>query len=434
MFFFCHSLLCVCLFFSFFNPISASNIASRLARRTSSHVQRFTKDLNVALDVVLASREKLQPQVHLTTGSQTVFCKSDSGATSAGGNSSSSSSSPSSSSGSSGSSKSAGSSTNTASAAGSSSTGVAVSSPYKLVEEHSGSDFFNGWTFTDAADVTTHGLVNYVDQGTASANNLTEITSDGTVIMRVETTATVTGNRQSIRITTNNVYNSGLWILDAIHMPTGCGTWPAFWTNGPNWPDGGEIDIVEGVGDNTNDQATLHTLEGCSLASSSSSALDITGSVITSTDCVSTGGGCGIRSSSTVSYGAAFNGNGGGVFTMTLNSSGIAVWFFERSAIPSDITAGTPLPALWGTPFAWWSSPSCNITEFFGYQSTIFDTTLCGDLAGSVWADAGAPGQEQSCATRTGVSDCNTFVQNNGAAFQDAYWELNSVKIYQIPG
>lgn len=77
----------------------------------------------------------------------------------------------------------------------------------------------------------------------------------------------------------------------------------------------GEIDIVEGVGDNTNDQATLHTLEGCSLASSSSSALDITGSVITSTDCVSTGGGCGIRSSSTVSYGAAFNGNGGGVFT-----------------------------------------------------------------------------------------------------------------------
>ncbi|KAJ4491750.1 concanavalin A-like lectin/glucanase domain-containing protein [Lentinula lateritia] len=430
MFFF-HSLLCVCLFFSLYNPIYASNIASRLARRTSRHVQRFTKDLNVALDVVLASREKLQPQVHLTTGSRTVFCKSDSGATSsAGGNSSS----PSSSSGSSGSSKSAGSSTNTASAAGSSSTGVAVSSPYKLVEEHSGSDFFNGWTFTDAADVTTHGLVNYVDQGTASANNLTEITSDGTVIMRVETTATVTGNRQSIRITTNNVYNSGLWILDAIHMPTGCGTWPAFWTNGPNWPDGGEIDIVEGVGDNTNDQATLHTLEGCSLASSSSSALDITGSVITSTDCVSTGGGCGIRSSSTVSYGAAFNGNGGGVFTMTLNSSGIAVWFFERSAIPSDITAGTPLPALWGTPFAWWSSPSCNITEFFGYQSTIFDTTLCGDLAGSVWADAGAPGQEQSCATRTGVSDCNTFVQNNGAAFLDAYWELNSVKIYQIAG
>ncbi|KAJ4475778.1 concanavalin A-like lectin/glucanase domain-containing protein [Lentinula aciculospora] len=424
--FFCRSLLFVCLSYFLFDSVGASNIASRLVGRTSRQVRRFTQDFNVALGVVLDSREKLLPQVHLTN-SQSVFCKSDAGATSAGSNSSSSSLGPS------GSSESAGSSTNTASAAGSTSTGVAVSTPYKLVEEHSGSDFFDGWTFTDAADVTTHGIVDYVDEGTASANNLTAITSDGTAIMRVETTATVTGNRQSIRITTNSIYNSGLWILDAIHMPTGCGTWPAFWTNGPNWPDGGEIDIVEGVGDNTNDQATLHTLEGCSLASSSSSTLDITGSVITSTDCVSTGGGCGIRASSTVSYGAAFNSNGGGVFTMTLNSSGIAVWFFERSNIPSDITAGTPLPGLWGTPFAWWASPTCNITEFFGYQSTIFDTTLCGDLAGSVWSDAGAPGQEQSCATRTGVSDCDTFVRNNGASFQEAYWELNSVKIYQIP-
>lgn len=34
--------------------------------------------------------------------------------------------------------------------------------------------------------------------------------------------------------------------MDSVHMPTGCGTWPAFWSNGPNWPDGGEIDIVEG--------------------------------------------------------------------------------------------------------------------------------------------------------------------------------------------
>lgn len=35
--------------------------------------------------------------------------------------------------------------------------------------------------------------------------------------------------------------------MDSVHMPTGCATWPAFWSNGPNWPAGGEIDIVEGV-------------------------------------------------------------------------------------------------------------------------------------------------------------------------------------------
>lgn len=77
---------------------------------------------------------------------------------------------------------------------------------------------------------------------------------------------------------------------------------------------------MEGVGDYTNNQATLHTVEGCSISSTSSSTLGITGTVVTNTDCVSTGGGCGIRSNSTVSYGAAFNSNGGGVFTSTLVS------------------------------------------------------------------------------------------------------------------
>lgn len=26
-------------------------------------------------------------------------------------------------------------------------------------------------------------------------------------------------------------------------MPFGCGTWPAYWLVGPNWPSGGEIDV-----------------------------------------------------------------------------------------------------------------------------------------------------------------------------------------------
>ena len=44
--------------------------------------------------------------------------------------------------------------------------------------------------------------------------------------MRVETTPTVTSTRQSIRITTLSQWNGGLFIMDAVHMPTGCGTWP----------------------------------------------------------------------------------------------------------------------------------------------------------------------------------------------------------------
>lgn len=34
--------------------------------------------------------------------------------------------------------------------------------------------------------------------------------------------------------------------MDAYHMPWGCGVWPAWWSYGPNWPQSGEIDIIEG--------------------------------------------------------------------------------------------------------------------------------------------------------------------------------------------
>ena len=44
--------------------------------------------------------------------------------------------------------------------------------------------------------------------------------------MRVETTQNVPGNRKSVRITSKVMFNGGLVVLDAIHMPTGCGTWP----------------------------------------------------------------------------------------------------------------------------------------------------------------------------------------------------------------
>ena len=56
--------------------------------------------------------------------------------------------------------------------------------------------------------------------------------------------------------------------------------------------------------------------------------------------------------------------------------SGISVWFFPRSAIPSDISAGAPLPDGWGTPMASWPATDCEPSKFFNSHSAIFDTTL----------------------------------------------------------
>ncbi|OCH92689.1 glycoside hydrolase family 16 protein [Obba rivulosa] len=312
--------------------------------------------------------------------------------------------------------------------------GGGSTSPWNLTQTYQGESFFNGWVFQTGPDSSTGGVVNYIDLPTSEAANITQINSAGNVVMRVETTPQVSTSRQSIRITTSYTYTGGLVIMDSVHMPTGCGTWPAFWSNGPNWPAGGEIDIIEGVHTYTNNQMTLHTNPGCNLPSADSAALGITGTVLDGTDCsvADTGNaGCGVRATSSNTYGPGFNSNGGGVYAMQWDSNGISVFFFPRGSIPSDITANAPQPSTWGQPMANFPASSCNPFEFFNSHSAIFDTTLCGGWAGSVWGDSGAPGQEQSCAQMTGAATCEDYVLNNGAAFSEAYWEVSSVKIYQ---
>ena len=77
--------------------------------------------------------------------------------------------------------------------------------------------------------------------------------------MRADSTNVVNGTgRDSIRILSNRAYTDSVAILALQHMPQGCATWPAFWSisqAGP-WPDGGEIDIIEGT---YNLQLTLNT-------------------------------------------------------------------------------------------------------------------------------------------------------------------------------
>ena len=79
--------------------------------------------------------------------------------------------------------------------------------------------------------------------------------------------------------------------------------------------------------------------------------------------------------------------------------------------------------------------------------SHVVNLLFSGDWAGGVWAGSGIPGQEQSCAQRTGQSSCQTYVLDNGAAFSEACeftperthaqltqisdWEVSYVKLYQ---
>jgi hypothetical protein len=295
--------------------------------------------------------------------------------------------------------------------------------PWSLDLKHQGKNFFDGWTFWNAPD-PTHGTVNFVDAGTAWNTGLISVT-DTQATMRVSTEQ-YQDMRQSVRIHGQHTFNiNSLVVMDAEHMPTGCGTWPAWWANGPNWPAGGEIDILEGVHDSDTNAATLHTSQGCTAVSDASNP---SSGQLMNANCGSSGSsntGCGFADvTSQNTYGAGFNSAKGGVYAMQWVDAGISVWFFPRSAIPADLVADKPMPWTWQQPFARWSASGCSPRDFFHDQIAIFDTTFCGDWAGATWGSSG-------CAQKTGFESCERYVRENGSAFSEAYWTVNYVKYFK---
>ena len=177
-------------------------------------------------------------------------------------------------------------------------------------------------------------------------------------------------------------------------------------------------DIIEGTNDVQTNQMTLHTGSGCSISPSLMSGN------LSTTNCDASSGdntGCAITTTDTATYGSSFNKNGGGVYATLLGRSHIIVWFWPRTAIPTDISGSTPDPSTWSTPIANFSGP-CDFDTAFAAQRIIFDTTFCGDWAGSTWS-------ESSCAAKGPT--CEDYVANNGADFNEAYWSINSLKVYQ---
>lgn len=303
---------------------------------------------------------------------------------------------------------------------------------YTLEDDYfSGGDFFSQFSFwgPDNGGDPTNGFVNYDRH-----ENLLE-SSASNAKMWISNATSAPNGRDSIRITSNKSYSKGLIVLDVESMPGGvCGQWPAFWTVGPNWPNQGEIDIIEGVNVDTTNKMTLHTGPGCSISSGGGSsttnnkATAMTGTV-EATDCDCTSGsneGCGITTNDQQSYGVGLNEGGGGVYATEWTTSGISVYFFPRSSVPSDINNGKPDPSSWGSPVAHFSG-GCDISKTFTDHQIVFDTTFCGDWAGAddVWS--------QSCAASTGKS-CQDYVAQNGEDFEGQHWSVNSLKVYQNDG
>ncbi|BGP40390.1 hypothetical protein JCM10450v2_004372 [Rhodotorula kratochvilovae] len=296
----------------------------------------------------------------------------------------------------------------------------AVHAAYSLEHQYAGDTFFDGWDFWGNRDNLTNGATYYVARNEAS--DVAYTNAAGNVILKVDNSSALAPNglRNSVRITTARTFDLGrLIVMDALHLPYGCATWPAFWAHAVSWPSGGEVDFFEGVNLQQTNQVAMHTVPGCYADNTTAATGDLT-----FTNCdhgVEANRGCTYVDPRNASYGAAFAAAGGGVYAAELASDGISVWFFSRADIPADLNSpdGTPDPSTWGLPMAYYPSTTCNINQYFAPQQLTLNIALCGD-----WA-----GQPGVFSPTCGMGLCADYVANP-SHFDNAYFEIRSLRVF----
>jgi hypothetical protein len=152
----------------------------------------------------------------------------------------------------------------------------------------------------------------------------------------------------------------------------------AVWTYGSDWPNGGELDIIEGANTAYSNLISAHTADGCAQeALSPAQQRGLFSGKQRNLDCAvgldNIGCGYDPPAEDGSSYGDGFNAAGGGVYAMQWDAEHIRVWHFPRGGIPADIEAGEPQPESWGLPQAVFGGPSCEVDDYFKDMSLVIN-------------------------------------------------------------
>jgi hypothetical protein len=187
--------------------------------------------------------------------------------------------------------------------------------------------------------------------------------------------------------------------------------------------------------------------------------------------------GCGTQVVQPGSYGEGFNSHEGGIYALARSKAdGIKVWFWPRTTtlldlagissnladIPFDGDEDRVDPDKWGTPAAYFPTEgNCNYPGHFDAHRIVFDLTFCVRRVPSLpslsnaYADDtvsratglvprlfGSPANVLECLATTVGCPITTFLFTEGVdwdhlvvdqspgRFANAYWEINSLRIY----
>jgi Glycosyl hydrolases family 16 len=367
-----------------------------------------------------------------------------------------------------------------------------LTGPYKLVERQVGASLFQYYDFLDGADsLGSAGFNVYVGADRAKETDLARVEVDDEdgeeyVILSSSEGDKSTGfMRESIRLEGKRRWNRGLFIVDVKWMPSGCGVWPAFWlTDEDDWPNHGEIDVVEGVNEQSVAKTALHTRESCSMyahvppyASTGywDSATGIpntwTGQPDLNTSVPAdncwvlaphqwANQGCVAISSEPDTIGRPFNVRGGGVYVLEWDPANqyMKSWVFPADeGIPENLEAAIdsasreptsesafddvvrPDPSSWEKlPYAYFAigeTTGCSADHFQNHR-LIFNLAFCGAVSGNRFlSDCPELSRKFLVMDKQGnpdpVATCNAYIASNPTELKEAYWKVRGVYVYQ---
>ncbi|GAX19489.1 hypothetical protein FisN_19Hh064 [Fistulifera solaris] len=343
--------------------------------------------------------------------------------------------------------------------------------PFRLIELQQGEDLLNYYDFLDGPDSAgSAGFQTYVSRKRAHQLKLLQIHSDGALIMKSAPNAGK--QRFSIRLEGKRRFDRGLFVLHVDHIPAGCGTWPAFWlTDEDHWPYNGEIDIVEGVNNQSYAKTALHTSESCSMyaqvppyaqtgdwdrstgiPNTFTGLLDHNTSVPADNCWVLaphqwSNQGCVVTHPHNNTLGARFNEQGGGIYVLDWDPDHgyIKSWVFPQSqGYPANlehalVSAGSdapvaPNPDDWHeAPYAYFAigaNSSCS-SDHFSNMRLIFNLAFCGTVAGNRFVQDCPDLAAQFAVPDDVVATCNAYVASEPEALEEAYWKIRGVYVYQ---
>ncbi|CAG8327901.1 unnamed protein product [Penicillium nalgiovense] len=285
----------------------------------------------------------------------------------------------------------------------------ACAASYSQTKVYDSTNFFEGFNFTSDPD-PSGGFVKYVDAETAKNAGMAKI-SNGAVYLGANYVDKSPNGRPSTRVRSKDAFTTGLFVADIAHMPAGagkggsCGIWPAYWTSGPDWPNSGEIDIIEGVNGQKSNAVTLHTV---------TQQKDATWMCLDPRHHISQQLWCCFQRQRRR---CLCHRMGKPFYQCVVLPRGSAAANAVINAGAADLDV-----AKFGAPLAHFEGNTCNIAERFKSNYIIFNTNFCGGWASREFL------KDETCASL--AATCDTWVANNPDAFKDAYWLVNSVKIY----